>query len=329
MTETGARISALRNLSDSSIIIVGGRKTTLSAFRDEVRATNLAHLGPPQTFTRGGGVGVDDGSPFGRGRRSLSEKAVSLESSWSRSSAGVLAEKNSSMLPDPDYCKKNPPYVDHVKGKIIPGGYVVVEGGCFGTEGLIRLAGRFDHGFLPLQRQHWDDDSITAAIPQVTGVFDQQVKLQVVRGNVAPNDVGLNFVATRERIPLPAHFITAVQCDQRPAAAHCVNGTGFRMEMGSNWGGTDIWEAHAPPGWDLESLEWRPGVGTLDYGGGFEKGSSEYARWPMVWKAGVERSVTTTNITLGVFVSRSTDYFYGSTYGMTVYANGPAGTMTP
>ena len=333
-TVGGTRLTTLRNVSATSIIVVGGKPIALRDLQAKIRTITLANLGPPLMQTRDGeikGVFGSLGKSAFKGSSSLTKLAGTQTSvaEQGRSKITTFAAPVES-IDDPTYCNSHAPYVTSVKGNVTPGGYVVVQGGCFAKSGKVALLGKFDGGALVLQTQNWDSGSITAAIPTVTGVYDQKVPLQITTAANAQNVSSvsvLDFVATRESLPLPGHFITATTCDQKYIQAQCVDGTGFRLELSNPFGGTDAWHVQAPTGWVLTSLGYSGAIGSVQYDGGFDQGGPNDASWSMTWKTGLARQEKQTETILGVTVSSDTYDFYGSTYGMTVYAVGPAGTM--
>src|ERR1700722_11956375 len=200
-TVDGKKLTAFGKLPDTAAVIVDGRRTTAGALRAQLRKLALGNLRAPKTY-------------IGRAKAPRRETSVALPSVFANvaGTTPVSDPRGPMVRPDPEYCEKHRPSLAHAKGTITPVGYVVVEGLCLGSSGIIRLAGTFSGGWLDLTVQNWNATSITAAIPAVSGVYDQTVQLQVIAGRQSANMLDLQFTATREIVPLPAHFITTVSC---------------------------------------------------------------------------------------------------------------------
>jgi len=319
-TADGKKLTAFGSMPDTAAVIVDGRHTTAGALRAQLRKLAFADLGTPKTY-------------IGRGKASRLGTNVAVQSVVANvaGTTPVNDPRGPMVRPDPDYCEKRRPSVAHAKGSITPGGYVVVEGLCLGTSGIIRLAGTFSGGWLDLGVQNWDATSITAAIPAVSGVYDQTVQLQVIAGRQSANMLDLQFTATREIAPLPAHFITNVSCGPGNVAgdnawSSCDAAAGLHYQEDT---GTDTWQAQLPKEWVLTSLELSTASGTILGTAGFNDAPPDAESWSVSWQSGVIGTTFQDSIVCGIFISSQTVDITEASYAMTLYASGPAGTMPP
>jgi hypothetical protein len=319
-TADGKRLTTFGTLPDTAAVIVDGRHTTAGALRAQLRKLALGKLGAPKTY-------------IGRAKATRRETSVALQSVFANVAGTTpLGESRGPMVrPDPDYCEKHRPSIVHAKGAITPGGYVVVEGLCLGTGGIIRLAGTFTGGWLDLTAQNWDATSITAAIPAVSGVYDQTVQLEVIAGRQSANMPNLHFTATREILPLPAHFITTVSCSPGNVAgdnawSSCEGAAGLHFQEDT---GTDTWQAQLPKDWVLTSLELSTASGTILGTAGFNDAPPDAETWSVSWQSGIIATTYQDSIVWGIFISTQTVNLTEASYVMTLYASGPAGTMPP
>ncbi|MFN2459077.1 MAG: hypothetical protein ABR591_00080 [Candidatus Velthaea sp.] len=227
-----------------------------------------------------------------------------------------------------------PPAIRHLKGKIASGGYIVIDGDCFGTTGVVEFVGDFSGGRLALQNQAWSPSSITAAIPSVAGVYDQRIRIRVVRGNIISNEVTAEFVPEMEERAAPAAMVMSSHCDfddydcKDGAAKHYAQSGGALGRPGSNGqpslhSGEDRWMVRPPTGWSASYVD-----GTLYAGvasvGDFDSSPGVAFFIPTHWEDNLSSYATSAFNTLwGLGPS---ERFYTSAYSLTVHLIGPRGT---
>ena len=308
----GKRLTGLGRLPAATVVIVNGHPTTAGALRIRLRSAALAHLGPQKTYLEG------------KLPLAFHDDVGSLPGE-----TAATRPPSSRVTPDPTFCTNHAPVVSHASGSVTPGGYLVVEGLCLGSQGTIRLAGTFPGPWLDLAVQHWDDGSITASLPSVSGVYDQTVRVEIITGRRVSNLVPVAFTAAREIVQLPAHFITNVACSQGVnqgdnATTSCEAAAALHWQEDT---GTDDWQAVLPQGWVLTSLGLSTGFGSILGTEGFDRPSPSVETWTVSWQSGI--AGTENEDTGPFFLSFNTVDLTCASYAMTLYAQGPVGTMPP
>jgi hypothetical protein len=338
VTADGKRLTGLGKLPDNAVVVIDGRSMTARDVRAELHALALRTLHAPKTFIGAGTTSRHErsaqiaGQSFGRdnvaGNNVVSNNVVATSAP-----AQFAGSQGAFARPDPNFCETHAPIIQHVKGSVTPGGYVVIEGLCFGPRGYASLDGSFSDGQLPLTVQSWGDTSITAAIPQVSGVYDQTAALQIIAIRKPSNRVNVQFTATRDIEPLPAHFISNVSCSQGNVQTNLPgdNATSTCDNAGaSHWQedtGTDRWQAQVPQGWVLTSLALSTGLGSIIGTEGFDAAPPAAEQWSVSWQSGVAGTAFQDTIVWGIFISTTTVNLTAASYSMQLYASGPIGTM--
>ena len=194
--------------------------------------------------------------------------------------------------------------------RIAPGGPVVVTGENFGKRpGKLRLVGigpqgpigGFPGGALELEVNDWGDTFAYGTIPEVTGVFDQAVRVQAVTwgGLVADAPSRSWFTARLDYRALPGAGIARFWCAPGKYIddyAYCVvyneltYFSGYHrtdhkiLNPGDN--GTDVLETRALKNWwvfdYMDLTETEKYDGRVDYVDGFKSGSKQVTvniRW--------------------------------------------------
>ena len=206
LTADGNHLTGLGRLPDGTVVVVNGRSTTAGVLRAQLRAAALQHLGPRKDFIGSGSSQKTTAAPH------LTDQSVTVALAVVPTTGP--RSPSTRVTPDPNYCEKNAPAIEHVKGSVTPGGYIVAEGLCLGASGSIKLIGAFPGGSLPLTVQSWASNSVTAAVPQVSGVYDQGVALQILaEPRKLSNEVNLQFTATRVIAALPSQNSRSVAGD--------------------------------------------------------------------------------------------------------------------
>jgi hypothetical protein len=195
------------------------------------------------------------------------------------------------------------PTIKNVFGIITPGGAMLIGGTGFGDgAGEARLVGSFPGGSLKLDVSDWKDGFIGAKVADVSGVLDQDVKLQVTtKTGAKSNQWPLGFKAKRDTIALPPGSIDTFACaptsDRDICNGKMVNdkadfgelpfvslpggGTGssntfygehhhLAWPHGGHWG-TDNFSATLKNGWTFDSMTFAKG-GVVSYPKGFTAG---------------------------------------------------------
>lgn len=245
-------------------------------------------------------------------------------------------------------CEAHPLEIYRVAGTVTPGGTIVVHGGCFGAlGGGVKLIGTFPGGSLTLNVSGWTDDTITATIPAVRGVLDQNVQLRLSRLIITGKDlqhsptvlsdlVPMHFTAIRETVPVDWRYVHTVTCANAPGSLDAPNCQTL-YNSGGDWtyntqyashdapngvtaGNVDTWQVQLPPGFVFDRLEIQS---TPDGDSVTLEPTVNVAlvTWRVAWKSAHQRLNQVENGKPVVF-----DYEEG-TYITTVYATGPAGWM--
>ncbi|HLG43810.1 MAG TPA: hypothetical protein VI337_02225 [Nitrospirales bacterium] len=205
-----------------------------------------------------------------------------------------------------------------------PGGPVVIEGRLFGARpGSIRLIGTIPRGAVgaipgervTLEPLQWSDTIAAGTIPALTGVLDQEVKLQVITSDgFVSNAVSVQFRATRELRPLPQGDVKVIMCGFDSNDDRC-NGVKDPSDSGpflnfsgtldaehyNCWGcigddaGTDIYEIKLINGWNFDSMDlFKYVVSTGDdvrFGVGDLPAGQSYWKPSIVWRVTPNDSV--------------------------------------
>jgi hypothetical protein len=168
-----------------------------------------------------------------------------------------------------------PPRIDSVLGKIESGGFVVVQGDCFGAGGDVEIVG-LPQGLLKLTAQSWQHDSVTAAIPPIAGAYPQKVNVELDRSH-GGSSLDVSNVATVDFWPaldertLSGNAISNSACP----GGDCSNGLAHHLVFTEHVGtlpcvpeqvraftecalsysqGDDVWKVAMPGGWSIESI---------------------------------------------------------------------------
>ncbi|HTS01593.1 MAG TPA: hypothetical protein VMN04_03660 [Thermoanaerobaculia bacterium] len=86
---------------------------------------------------------------------------------------------------------------------VTPGGYVTIRGAGFGDRmAQANVIGKFPNGAAALRVVDWRDDEVYALLPDIRGVVDHPIQIQVVTSDLKTYFLGGGrFIATREEIP--------------------------------------------------------------------------------------------------------------------------------
>ena len=193
-----------------------------------------------------------DGQPVG-------ETNVDLSSMAGGGLAGGQAESAASVqTPDKaQQCAAGtiPPQIFKAKGKLTSGGYLVVEGACFGNSGSVKISG-FPNGDLKVTNEAWTPTAITVQLPTVSGVPDLTMHVQVKRILTSKVFDAKFIAAIGDPVDLPVSDMTNNECAglgvciaQAPHPA-----VGIHVDS-SKTSGADIWTLKIPDHWHLHAVK--------------------------------------------------------------------------
>jgi hypothetical protein len=214
-----------------------------------------------------------------------------------------------------------------------PGDEVILNGCGFGAAGQgseLRLVGNFPGGYAKFKPSVWHDDAIKAVLdPGIRGAFDQDAKIQVVRGDLKlSTPLPIAFRAAREVVLVEEKNTVTVACGGDKSDGHFND---CRVPwMGPGPGGPDMknftmaglhWVNDADldnEGTDEISFTLKNGFKTCGYGWGW------WYAYPGTGYAGVPHGYADgrTSLTLKMNWGFTRD---GMQYHVDVYAIGPAG----
>jgi hypothetical protein len=133
------------------------------------------------------------------------------------------------------------PTITKAKGKLTSGGYLVLEGSCFGTSGNVVLSG-FPNGDPHATTEVWTPTAITVGLPTISGVPDLTMHVKVTTGTLSSKTIDANYVAALGNpVTLPNKYIVNNLCTLYGActsAPHAPIGTHWDY---SEQSGTDVW----------------------------------------------------------------------------------------
>ena len=241
-TKSGAN---LFDLDDRAIIIVSGRHTTAAELKKSVRAEIEQKDGPPRVVHAGArhsavlelhrappapsapsrAAAVNTGHakllPSAAGASPLPALSQTLPALGSKGTATILAgnergayaevsnQKRGDLFKEITCADKGPPAIAEVRGKLIPGGTVTLDGRCFGDRtGRVEVIGQFPGGKLATPFTAWDMNTVVIQVPaNVRGATDHAVAVTVVTAEGKTSAaMQAKFVAARERVEVPARL---------------------------------------------------------------------------------------------------------------------------
>ncbi len=212
----------LMNMDVKSIIIVGGKQTTVGEAKKKFQAELKRKIGPIKT-TKAKPRKLDLStfqivSPTGKLVTSNSTPLTGLSKSKGEFPApapGNSEWKTAARVEKsglPYICKTNElPQISNLSGRLIAGRKVVINGTCFGDRsGSVELIGPFPGGKLKLPFTSWNQFSVALEIPAtIRGVADQTISISVITANgKATPAMPAQFIATRERLEVPDRYWT-------------------------------------------------------------------------------------------------------------------------
>jgi hypothetical protein len=148
-----------------------------------------------------------------------------------------------------------PPQIFKAKGKLTSGGYLVIEGACFGNKGSVEISG-FPNGNLKVTNEAWTPTAITVQLPTVSGVPNLTMHVQVKRILTSKVFNAKFIAATGDPVDLPVTDMTNNECAGLGVclaqAAHPAIGIHVDSSMTS---GADIWTLKIPKHFHLHSVK--------------------------------------------------------------------------
>jgi hypothetical protein len=138
---------------------------------------------------------------------------------------------------------------------IEPGEDFFLEGACFGTtKGSVLLLGNFFGGKIAAQILQWKPDVIHARVPEVSGVPDHPIALQVSAGGATSNQWPTTFRAHRTGKYFEPKDATVLQCHSPdPSSDFCKGLTARHAYSDLDWG-IDKALVKLENGWEMEKL---------------------------------------------------------------------------
>ena len=235
----------------------------------ELNARNEALFAQMRELASGGGQRLDS---YTASRSSVNRQ--------SQSYGGAIAEQIGAP------CPERAPLIVQSKGLITPGGGVGVTGECFGEKGgEVRIYGAFPGGYLVLQNVVWSDTVAAGTVPDVVGVIDQIVSIEVARadGRASPRRRG-HFVPRYQEseIVVPAGVIHVDQCYD--SADNCMQYGAtqavHKSDAAPGMSGQDDWEVRLAKGWFLTTISiWNDVSSPPLTLTGFDQGPPEFAKF--------------------------------------------------
>jgi hypothetical protein len=129
-------------------------------------------------------------------------------------------------------CVPSPKLESLVLGSVTPGGILIIKGCGFGVnqgQAFLTLE-NWNSDFAlfgeakprPLEVLEWHPTFIGAKVPEgISGVLDQQAKLQIKSQFGWSNELTVNFVATKELVKVPSDLATVLSCGTDSNADSC------------------------------------------------------------------------------------------------------------
>jgi hypothetical protein len=147
------------------------------------------------------------------------------------------------------------PAITKAKGKLTSGGYLVLEGSCFGSSGSVTLSG-FPNGDPKPTTEAWTPTAITVQLPTISGVPDLTMQIKVSTGGLVSSSINANDVAALgSPIALPGKDIVNNVCTLYGACS-----TYPLAPVGTHWDysaqtGTDVWTLSIPDHFRLQAIK--------------------------------------------------------------------------
>jgi len=145
------------------------------------------------------------------------------------------------------------PQIFKAKGKLTSGGYLVLEGACFGNNGTVELGG-FPKGDPQVTNEAWTPTAITVQLPTITGVPDLTMHIQVKRTLTSKVFDAKFTAAMGDPVDLPPFLIKSNEC---AANGICVPGDpAIAVHVDStNTNGADVWTLTIPAHFHLHAIK--------------------------------------------------------------------------
>lgn len=150
------------------------------------------------------------------------------------------------------------PAVTKAKGKLTSGGYIVIEGACFGKDGSVLITG-FPTGLVQPKIEAWTPTAITAQLPTISGVPDLTMQVLVQSGARSAKPFAAKYVAALgDPLPLPPRYLVNNECAGGPipglcevSASHPAIGSHADLSQQS---GADVWTLSIPAHFRLHAI---------------------------------------------------------------------------
>jgi hypothetical protein len=146
------------------------------------------------------------------------------------------------------------PNITKAKGKLTSGGYIVIEGTCFGTSGKVDITG-FPNGDPKVTIEAWTPTALTAQLPTISGVPNLTMHVKVTTGTLSSKTFDANYVAAiGNPLTLPNKYIVNNVCTLYGActsAPHSPVGTHWDY---SEQSGSDVWTLKIPDHFKLKTI---------------------------------------------------------------------------
>jgi hypothetical protein len=146
------------------------------------------------------------------------------------------------------------PTITQAKGKLTSGGYLALEGSCFGTSGNVVLSG-FPNGDPKPTTEVWTPTAITVQLPTISGVPDLTMHVKVTTGTLSSKTIDANYVAALGNpVALPNKYVVNNVCTLYGACSSAPH-----APIGTHWDysaqtGTDVWTLNVPEHFHLQAI---------------------------------------------------------------------------
>jgi len=184
------------------------------------------------------------------------------------------------------------PQIFKAKGKLTSGGYLVLEGACFGNNGTVELGG-FPNGNPQVTNEAWTPTAITVQLPTISGVPDLTMHIKVKR-TLESKAFDANYTAAMgDPIWLLGTFIKNNECASNGTCGISINpaypfeSVGIHSDS-TNTAGADVWTIKIPEYFHVHAITLHhltPGhvsVSTINASGSAKTIEISWTEHPMV-----------------------------------------------
>jgi hypothetical protein len=145
------------------------------------------------------------------------------------------------------------PQIFKAKGKLTSGGYLVLEGACFGNNGTVELGG-FPKGDPHVTNEAWTPTAITVQLPTISGVPDLTMHIQVKRTLTSKVFDAKYTAAIGDPVELPPSFIKSNECAANGICIPADPALAIHVDSTST-NGADVWTVTIPAHFHLHAIK--------------------------------------------------------------------------